>query len=63
MVTLTQYGNTISKNVLAIDGLSTDVKPIDRVENALIGNGSTFYEMDTKKCYKFDEENKTWHEV
>lgn len=63
MVTLTQYGNTISKNVLAIDGLSTDVKPTDSVENAPIGNGSTFYEMDTKKCYKFDAENKVWREL
>ena len=63
MVTLTQFGDLKSKKVLSIDGLSTDVKPTETVENALIGNGSTFYEMDTKKCYKFDEENKRWLEV
>lgn len=63
MVTLTQYGNTISNKVLAIDGLSTDVKPTESVDNARIGNGSTFYEMDTKKCFKFDEENKDWKPV
>ena len=60
MVTLSQYGNTISNKVLMIDGLSTDVKPTDVIENARIGNGSVFYEMDTKKCFKFDEENKIW---
>ena len=60
MITLTQYGNTISNKVLQIDGLSTDTKPVDKVDNAPIGNGSIFYEMDTKKGYKFDEENKTW---
>ena len=63
MTTLTQYGNTISKNVLAIDGLSTDTKPTVTIENAPIHNGSTFYEMDTQKCYKFDEENEVWREV
>lgn len=63
MITLTQYGSTVSKKVLAIDGLSTDTKPTDMIDNAPIGNGSTFYEMDTKKCYKFDEENKIWYDV
>ena len=63
MTTLTQQGGIISKRVLAIDGLSTDVKPTNMIENAPIGNGSTFYEMDTKKCYKFDEENQIWYPV
>lgn len=36
-------------------GLSTDEKPIKG-----IFNGSTFYEMDTKVIYMFDEENKVW---
>ena len=39
-------------------GLSTDTKPTDGV-----ANGSIFYEMDTKKCYMFDEDNATWHEI
>lgn len=63
MVTVTQYGNTISNKVLAIDGLSTDTKPTDMIDNARIGNGSIFYEMDTKKCFKFDEENKAWRQM
>ena len=37
-----------------IYGLSTDTKPTD------VENGSTFYEMDTKMLYMFDEENKRW---
>lgn len=37
-------------------GLSTDEKPID------VGNASTFYEMDTKKLYMFDAQNKVWLE-
>lgn len=37
-------------------GLSTDTKPLD------VCNASTFWEMDTKKLYMFDEANKVWHE-
>ena len=38
-------------------GKSTDTKPVDGVYNADI-----FYEMDTKKIYLFDEQNKDWLE-
>lgn len=37
-------------------GLSTDQKPTD------VSNASTFYEMDTKKVFLFDEQNKVWLE-
>ena len=37
-------------------GLSTDEKPTD------VGNSSMFYEIDTKKLYMFDAQNKTWNE-
>ena len=37
-------------------GLSTDTKPLN------VCNASTFYEMDTKKLYMFDEQNKRWLE-
>ena len=40
----------------ALRGLKKDEKPI----NSSIGNGSTFYEMDTGKLYFYDEENATW---
>jgi hypothetical protein len=38
-------------------GLSTDIKPIEGVQNADI-----FYEMDTRKAFMFDEEGSTWIE-
>lgn len=38
-------------------GKSTDTKPMDGVNNADI-----FYEMDTKKVFLFDAENKQWLE-
>lgn len=38
-------------------GLSTDEKPIKNVPN-----GSTFYEIDTKKLYMFDLYNAQWVE-
>jgi len=43
-----------SINCYAYVGLSSDTKPTD------CGNGSTFYEMDTKKSFIYDETNKKW---
>ena len=39
-------------------GLSTDVKPTERV-----GNGSIFIEIDTGKVYMFDKKNIEWKEL
>lgn len=65
MITITgmdKFNNTIS-----MSALSTDVKPIENFEfenvNYKIRNGSTFYEMDTKKAYMYDEENHLWYDV
>lgn len=43
-------------------GLSTDEKPVGKMNGVNIPNGSMFIEMDTKKMYLFDEENQTWLE-
>lgn len=43
-------------------GLSTDEKPIDKINGVKINNGSVFIEIDTKKVYMFDEQNKVWIE-
>lgn len=43
-------------------GLSTDEKPVDKVDGIKVTNGSMFIEMDTKKIYLFDEENQIWYE-
>lgn len=37
-------------------GLSTDDKPMN------VANSSIFYEMDTKKLFMFDAQNKVWLE-
>ena len=65
MITITgmdKFNNTISMSALSID-----VKPIENFEfenvNYKIRNGSTFYEMDTKKAYMYDEENHLWYDV
>ena len=43
-------------NRVEIHGKSTDEKP------KIYANASIFYEMDTKKTFMFDEENKEWLE-
>lgn len=40
-------------------GLSTDAKPASTI-NAVIANGSTFYEMDTADLHLYDEANTSW---
>lgn len=57
MVSVVRVGGQISPNNCEFYGLSTDTKPQDGVPN-----GSSFYEMDTKKLFLFDEENKVWYE-
>lgn len=48
---------------LELYGLSTDEKPIEKFDDIFIGNSSTYYEMDTKNTFMYDEENKKWWEV
>lgn len=51
------YGTPAGVGFWDIRGLSTDTKPIDGVPN-----GSTFYEIDTQKVFKFDADTNTWRE-
>ncbi len=54
---ITNYGNhTADYCPVDLIGLSTDTKPMD------VRNASMFYEMDTKKIFMFDEQNKKWLE-
>lgn len=48
--------NPYSKQTDEYVGLSTDTKPTDA------RNGSSFYEMDTKKMFLFDAEHGQWLE-
>lgn len=78
MVTLIKYGalsggEKYNINVLNIDGLSTDTKPIttfieygnDGREIGRIGipNGSLYTEIDTGDTYMYDRDNATWYKV
>ena len=63
MITLNKYKGQPSRMWVELYGLSTDVKPIKEFETVSIGNASTYYEMDTKKCFMYDEENNVWHEM
>ena len=63
MITLNEYGNKTNRVWLELYGLSKDKKPIERFEDIYIGNASTYYEMDTKKCYIYDEENHKWWDM
>lgn len=78
MVTLIKYGSLsggekYNINVLNIDGLSTDTKPIttfieygnDGREIGRIGipNGSLYTEIDTGDTYMYDADGTTWYPV
>ena len=55
MVTITRTGGQTEDRGAELKGLSSDKMPIK--ENP---NGSSFYEMDTKKVFMFDEQNSKW---
>lgn len=60
MITLEQRGQKQNWNTLKLFGKSTDTKPTHEVKGEKIGNASTFYEMDTKKLFMYDEETHDW---
>lgn len=57
MVTITRTSGQTEDRGAELKGLSTDKKPIQDIPN-----GSSFYEMDTKKVFMFDEQNSRWLE-
>lgn len=63
MVTLNKYMDRPQRSYVELYGLSTDEKPESVFNGSAIGNASTFYEMDTKKLYIYDEENHRWYEI
>lgn len=54
ITTYENYG--MQKGHYDMYGLSTDAKPKN------VSNASTFYEMDTKKLFMFDAQNRVWLE-
>jgi hypothetical protein len=63
MVTLTKYGAKYNRNILFLEGLSTDTKPTGEFDGLSVQNGSEYTEVDTGKKFLFDYDNATWHEV
>ena len=63
MITLNRYADKCNRVWMEVYGLSTDEKPIEKFEGTFIGNSSTFYSMNDKKCYIYDEENHKWWEM
>ena len=63
MITINKYADKPNRVWLELYGLSTDENPIGKFEDNFVGNASTYYEMDSKKSYIFDEENQKWWEV
>lgn len=45
---------------LRFHGLSTDTKPVGTYDNMIIGNGSSFLELDKKNVSFYDGAGKTW---
>ena len=63
MVTCNKFSDRPNRSWMELYGLSTDEKPIKKFGTIFIGNSSTYYEMDTKKAYIYDEENHKWFEM
>ena len=49
----------VNERCLDLRGLSTDKKPLKK-DYSLLGNGSTFLEMDTAMLWMYDEQNDRW---
>ena len=56
MITLSRAAYQNEERAPKFQGLSTDEKPVD-----YINNGAYFEEIDTGKIYRFDAENQEWH--
>lgn len=63
MITLVRYGERPNVALSEFVGLSTDTKPTVSYNNIGIANGSTFYAMDSKQSFIYDEDNDVWREV
>ena len=56
MITLYRASYQNEARAAEFQGLSTDDKPVDHVNN-----GAYFEEIDTGTIYRFDAENQEWH--
>ena len=59
---ITSHGTFSTAEPMSLYAKSTDDKPTVKFKGTKIENGSTIYEMDTKKVYMYDSENDLWIE-
>lgn len=62
MVTYTKTNVKTNLALFSFNGLSTDTKPTGTMDGTIIGNGSTFLEMDTRKMAFYNDVTDTWLE-
>ena len=60
MLSIEKIGDVVNEKILELVGLSTDTKPLKKIDGVAITNGSTFMEMDTCNIFMYDEENHRW---
>lgn len=48
------------KTLIKLWGTSSANKPVNKYGSLIIANASLYYEMDTSKSFRYDEENKKW---
>lgn len=63
MLSIEKIGGVMNERILELVGLSTDTKPLKKIDGVEITNGSTFMEMDTCSVFMYDEENHRWLEM
>ena len=49
----------VNERCIILNGLSGQPKPLKK-DMKLLGNGSTFIELDTAQLFMYDEENDRW---
>lgn len=59
MITLNKIGDYHNRQLLEIECLKADEKPIGTIDGLVITNGSKLHELDGD-AYEYDEQNKTW---
>ena len=59
-IVIVDYSTNPVKAELSLKGLSTDSKPTGTYLQYAIGNGSSFFEIDTQSLKFYNETSETW---
>ena len=63
VITCNKYSDKPNHSGWSYMDYRQDEKPIEKMGTIFIGNVSTFYEMNTKKSFMYDEENHKWWDM